>query len=141
MKTIINNIINQMKKYGIKVNNGALKKDIIALETKMEVKFPADYVELLTNVNGLEFNGVIIYSVDGTELIQPVSGINYMNETWKEMKNIANSNLLVWAEDDMNLYVYDFEKACYKTIGKYGNEVFEETDSILGQLNAIMNLL
>jgi hypothetical protein len=130
-----------MKKYGIKVNNGALKKDIIALETKMEVKFPADYVELLTNVNGLEFNGVIIYSVDGTELIQPVSGINYMNETWKEMKNIANSNLLVWAEDDMNLYVYDFEKDCYKTIGKYGNEVFEETDSILGQLNAIMNLL
>ena len=89
-KDKLQEIIQEKNLYGEKVNIGATESEIelFLTETKTElnVDLPIDYVKILEYVNGLEFNGFILYGIDKDLLsMQPNQSINGLieyNKIW-----------------------------------------------------------
>ena len=69
----LNNIKEELSLYNEKLNKGVEEKILKRFNRTIKVKgfgasLPYDYVKFLSMVNGLEFNGYIIYGVDDTVL-------------------------------------------------------------------------
>lgn len=80
------------EKYGDTLNTPASNKQIEILIKTVKEKFnyvlPEQYINFLKTVNGLEFNGFIIYGVDSLHLQvennKTVYGFVEANEIWHE---------------------------------------------------------
>lgn len=91
-KEKLQEIIKEKEIYGEKVNIGATEREIQLLnnETKKElnVDLPSEYVNILKVVNGIEFNGFILYGIDERLLEkkhnQPINGLIEYNKIWHE---------------------------------------------------------
>ena len=91
-KDKLQEIIQEEKLYGEEVNIGATKKEIALFlkeaKAELNVDLPNDYVKILKRVNGLEFNGLILYGIDEYLLSkqpnQSINGIIENNKLWYE---------------------------------------------------------
>lgn len=105
--------------YGEKINKGVddatlenLRKE---LEHRFDVDLPQEYANVLKTVNGLEFNGYILYGVDEEfieyEQNQAINGIIEINSIWYENENqraylfIGESNI-TWYAYMLNTHEY-----------------------------------
>ena len=107
-KDKLQEIIQEKKIYGEKVNIGATEEEIgmffKEVKAELNVDLPNDYANILELVNGLEFNGFILYGIDQILLSkQPNQSINglieynkiwYENEWQKKYIFIGESSLL-----------------------------------------------
>lgn len=91
-KDKLQEIVQEKNLYGEKVNSGATEEEIAIFckETKAElnVDLSNDYVKILGLVNGLEFNGFILYGIDQHLLSrqpnQSINGLIEYNKIWYE---------------------------------------------------------
>lgn len=81
------------KKYGDDLNKPASIDAIKELEQSVQEKFysavlPEGYKQFLSAVNGLDFNGLVIYGVDSSisehEADEEIHGLIETNELWHE---------------------------------------------------------
>ena len=67
-KEKLEEIIQEKALYGEKVNSGALEKEIKVLNEKvaaeLDVILPDEYIGVLEIINGIEYNGFMIYGID-----------------------------------------------------------------------------
>ena len=85
-------IIQEKKIYGEKVNIGATEEEIgmffKEVKAELNVDLPNDYANILKLVNGLEFNGFILYGIDQSLLSkqpnQSINGLIEYNKIWYE---------------------------------------------------------
>ena len=85
-------IINEKKMYDEEVNLGASKEEIdkliVEAKEKLGVEIPKEYLDILSKVNGIEFNGFILYGVDEYllehEINQSIYGLVDLNKIWYE---------------------------------------------------------
>lgn len=85
-------IIQEKNIYGEKINIGATKGEIqlLAKEAKSElnIDLPSEYIKILEVVNGIEFNGFILYGIDQKLLTQKqnqlINGLIECNKIWYE---------------------------------------------------------
>ena len=88
--------------YDEEINSGASKKEIYELVTtakeKWNMEIPQQYLNVLSRINGIEFNGFILYGVDQYLLEhgmkQPVYGLLEFNHIWHEKVVAGNKKPL-----------------------------------------------
>lgn len=139
----LQNIIQEKNLYGEKVNIGATEGEIQLLireiKNELNVDLPSEYLKILEVVNGIEFNGFILYGIDQRLLNkkqnQRINGLVEYNKIWYE--NEWQKQYIFLGESNISWYVYDI------TTGKYceldnpsgrENEVFNSLECLLEKL-------
>ncbi len=101
------------------VNAGASEDEIRLLcgemEKELHQELPDGYAGFLDTVNGLEFNGFILYGIDpsllSSEPQQQISGLIDNNKIWYE--NEWQRKFVFLGESSISWYVFDTEKRSY----------------------------
>jgi len=142
-KNRLREIIQEKRIYGEEVNQGASEEEIQLLLDKFENNFqkvlPYEYVKFLEEVNGIEFNGFILYGVDQEILAnqsnQYISGIIECNKIWYE--NEWQRMYVFLGESNISWYVYDtYEKKFLELDNPSGrkNKKFLNLEHMLGEI-------
>lgn len=105
--------------YDEEINSGASEKEIYELVTtakeKWNMEIPQQYLDVLSRINGIEFNGFILYGVDQYllehEMKQTVCGFLEFNHIWHE--NEKQREYLFLGESNISWYVYQYKNQCY----------------------------
>ena len=141
----LHRIASEKAKYDEKVNMGAsdieigLFKAKVLAELKNEV--PEDYIGFLEVVNGIEFNGFIIYGVDSELLeMKPNQHINgFIDNNLVFYDNEWQKRYLFFGESSISWYVYDKEDKKYKELDRPSGGYIKEYESFYGMAEAILH--
>lgn len=112
-------IIDEKKMYDEEVNPGASKEEIGKLiaeaSEKLNVEIPKEYLDIISKINGIEFNGFILYGVDEDllkhEINQSIYGLVHSNQIWYE--NEEQKKYLFLGESNISWYVYEYKNKCF----------------------------
>jgi hypothetical protein len=130
-------------KYGSTLKKPALDTEIIKLiETIQDnlghIVLPESYIEFLKRMNGLDFNGLVIYGVDEVlldrEMDEEVHGFIETNEIWYE--NDWQKKYVFFGDSDTAWYCFDLKSCVYVELDKPSGTIiqsFESFDSMLGE--------
>ena len=142
-KESLERIIQEGKKYGEEINNGISEEEIELfiknVEKELKLTLPEDYIEILRAVNGIEFNGMILYGVDEPILKeapkQRVNGLIDSNKAWYE--NEWQKQYLFLGEDSISWYVYDLKTKKYYELDNPSGEIsaeFEDFEQMVDKM-------
>lgn len=106
------------------------------------MEIPQQYLDVLSRINGIEFNGFILYGVDQYllehEMKQPVYGLLEFNHIWHE--NEKQKGYLFLGESNISWYVYQYKNQCYMELDQpSGREIhrfrnfYEMFDKVLDE--------
>ena len=139
-KDKLQQIVQEMKLYDEEINDGATMEEIrLFLEkskAELKVVVPDEYLKILEVVNGIEFNGFILYGID-EELLdaqqnQSIYGMVEYNKIWYE--NEWQRRYLFLGESNISWFVYDLDECQYCELdnpsGDEG-EVFDNVESLI----------
>ena len=112
-------VANTMKMFGEAVNEGLAEVDVhnfvATIEQELKCSLPIEYLEILKVVNGLEFNGSILYGADeqftGSVPNQAINGLLDNNKVLYE--NEWQQRYLFLGENSVSWYVYDLQAKQY----------------------------
>ena len=128
-KDKLQEIIQEKKIYGEKVNIGATEDEI-------EIFFKEAKIEL--NVD-LQFNGFILYGIDQNLLSkqpnQSINGLIEYNKIWYE--NECQKKYIFIGESNISWYVYDFTECKYVELDNPSgreNEVFSSLEYMVEKI-------
>ena len=118
-KDKLQEIVQEKKIYGEKVNIGATEEEIEIFfkeaKAELNVDLPDDYAKILGLVNGLEFNGFILYGIDqhlfSKQPNQSINGLIEYNKIWYE--NEWQKKYIFIGESNISWYVYDLVECQY----------------------------
>lgn len=118
-KDKLNEIIQEKNIYGEKINRGATIEEINAVVDEihkvLNLSIPSEYIKILEVVNGLEFNGFVLYGIDEYLLrYQPnqnIYGLSEYNQIWHE--NEWQDDYFFIGEGNISWYVYDLKRRQY----------------------------
>ncbi|MCA1318363.1 SMI1/KNR4 family protein [Bacillus tianshenii] len=130
------------KKYGSRLRNPVSDTEIINMEKNFQRKFgnivlPESYREFLKRINGLDFNGLVIYGVDEVlregEVNEDVHGLIETNELWYE--NESQKQYIFYADSDTAWYCYDLKESVYVELDKPSGTLIQSYDSFSSMLS------
>lgn len=142
-KDKLQEIIQEKKIYGEKVNIGATEEEIgmffKEVKAELNVDLPNDYANILELVNGLEFNGFILYGIDQILLSkqpnQSINGLIEYNKIWYE--NEWQKKYIFIGESSISWYAYDFVECKYAELDNPSgreNEVFSSLEDMVEKI-------
>ncbi|MDM5155674.1 YrhA family protein [Bacillus sp. DX1.1] len=119
------------KKYNSKLNTPATNAEVQKLRERVKESFNVDllseYEEFLKTVNGLEFNGLVIYGVDSSlldaERNETVYGFLETNEIWYE--NGFQKVYLFLGDSDVAWYCKKLSDGTYLELDKPSGTLME----------------
>ena len=122
------------RKYGDELNDGISEEESLTFikeaEKELGAVLPKEYVKILETINGLEFNGVILYGADEQLLkeapARSVNGLIDNNKIWYE--NEWQKRYLFLGESNISWYVYDLNSKKYCELDNPTGELSEEFD-------------
>lgn len=131
-KERLEEIMQEEKKYGEEINSGISEEEaaifVKEVEDELGLALPEDYIKILRTVNGIEFNGVILYGVDESILKEVpkrnVNGLIDCNKVWYE--NEWQKQYLFLGEGSISWYVYDLKAEKYYELDNPSGEISEE---------------
>lgn len=143
-KENLEEIIQEEKKYGQEINNGIsedeVKLFVKEVEDELNITLPEDYIKVLKVVNGIEFNGIILYGVDEPILKEipkrHVNGLIDCNKVWYE--NEWQKQYLFLGEGSISWYVYDLKAKKYYELDNPSGEISEEFNNFEGMLDKML---
>jgi hypothetical protein len=138
-------IADEKKKYGEKINYSAKNEELQVLldeyRLKFQVELPKEYLDFLRYVNGVEFNGFILYGIDEKLLKekprQHIQGIIDNNLIWHE--NIWENDYIFLGESSISWYVYDYKKYKYYELDNPSGRIMEEFNDINVMIYQLLN--
>ena len=112
-KIKLEELIQQKRLFGENVNIGATEQKIHlfikTVKDELNIDLPNEYIEVLRIINGMEFNGFILYGIDQRLLDEQqnekIYGLIEYNKLWYE--NEWNKQYIFFGESNMSWYVYD----------------------------------
>ena len=136
-------IIEEKNLYGEQVNTGASEVELAKfkknVKAELQKDLPSEYINVLKIINGLEFNGFILYGIDEVFLEkkpnQHINGLISFNQIWYE--NEDQKKYLFLGESNISWYVYDTNKEQYIELDNpSGREMaeFKKIDEILEKM-------
>ena len=136
-------IIQEKKIYGEKVNIGVTEEELEnyfkEAKAELNVDLPNDYANILELVNGLEFNGFILYGIDESLLNkqpnQSINGLIEYNKIWYE--NEWQKKYIFIGESNISWYVYDIAECKYIELDNPSgreNEVFSSLEYMVEKI-------
>ncbi|MBJ7987181.1 YrhA family protein [Bacillus cereus] len=130
-KNLILEIEKIEKSFNDKLNTPATDTEVHRLRKHVKEKFnvdlPSEYEEFLKTVNGLDFNGLIIYGVDPslleTERDETVYGLLENNKIWYE--NEWQKEYLFLGDSDIAWFCKKLSEGTYLELDKPSGTVME----------------
>jgi hypothetical protein len=128
-------------KYGSSLRNPVSDTEIMRMNQTIQQKLgnivlAESYIGFLKKVNGLDFNGLVIYGVDETlldnEVDEEVQGFIETNELWYE--NDWQKQYIFFGDSDTAWYCYDLKEGVYVELDKPSGtliQFFDSFDSML----------
>ncbi|HDR7665762.1 TPA: SMI1/KNR4 family protein [Bacillus wiedmannii] len=119
---------NQNRKLNLPTN----EKELSSFRKSVVEKFgedvlPQQYYEFLQTVNGIEFNGLIIYGIDQSFLdFKPINQVDSFfdaNEIWESIKD--EEELIFFGDSDIAWYCYNVSKKKFVELDKPSGEHME----------------
>lgn len=144
MREKLEEVIREMEMYGEKANGGAGEREIVEFNEKvveeLGINLPEEYIKLLRVINGIEFNGFIIYGID-EELLdeapnQSISGLIELNKIWYE--NEWQRQYVFLGESGMSWYVYDCIDEKYYELDNPSGTVCEEFSDLESMIEKML---
>lgn len=132
------------QKYGEVINKGASEEEleifIPTVRKELGIDLPTEYIEVLKVINGLEFDGYILYGID-MELLKDepernINGLIQNNKDWYE--NEWNKKYLFIGDSSMSWYVYDIDAQQYCELDNPSGEEMEVFNSIEDMLYKLL---
>lgn len=131
-KEHLKEIRQEEKRYGNDINCGISKEEverfIKVAKDELGVALPEEYLKILSAINGIEFNGFILYGVDEPLLTkapnQHVNGLIDCNKVWYE--NEWQQQYLFLGEGSISWYVYDLKTKKYCELDNPSGEICQE---------------
>ncbi|MDQ0861805.1 hypothetical protein QFZ72_005284 [Bacillus sp. V2I10] len=129
-------------KYGSSFRNPVSDTEIIKLKQHIQQKFgnialPESYIEFLKIVNGLDFNGLVIYGVDKVltdkEEDEKIQGFIETNELWYE--NDWQKQYIFFGDSDTAWYCYDLKESMYVELDKPSGTLIQSFDNFDSMLS------
>ncbi len=122
--------------WGEEINDGATENEIqrfleeIGDVISVETLHP--YINILRKVNGLEFNGFILYGIDliilENEPKQSVNGFIDNNKVWHE--NEWQKKYIFYGDSNSSWYTYDLSTNKYYELDKPSGDIVDVFDTI-----------
>ncbi|MEC2062760.1 YrhA family protein [Bacillus inaquosorum] len=128
-------------KYGDELNSPATDQEIRKFEKAVLGKFPVNeipsgYKKFLQTVNGLDFNGLVIYGIDDDlleeEKDEEVYGFLETNELWHE--NNEQKKYLFFGDSDTAWYCLDVIENEYLELDKPSGTLMNKFDDFNAML-------
>lgn len=131
-KEHLEEIRQEEKEYGDDINCDISEEEaeafIKVVKDELGIALPKEYLKLLRTINGIEFNGFILYGVDEPLLKeapnQHVNGLIDCNKVWYE--NEWQKQYLFLGEGSISWYVYDLKTKKYCELDNPSGEPGEE---------------
>ena len=135
-KEKLQQIKNMNEMFGEEINDGATEHEIQSflevLENSINVEKIRPYINLLKEVNGLEFNGFIFYGIDSNlldnEPKQSINGFIDNNEVWHE--NEWQKKYVFLGDSNTSWYTYDEVVNKYYELDKPSGDIVQEFENI-----------
>ncbi|SHM58756.1 YrhA family protein [Gracilibacillus kekensis] len=89
-----------------------------------------EYEDLLTKVNGLDFNGLVIYNANPAD---ENNGFIGANEIWQE--NEWENNYLFFGDSNISWYCLDIDNNKFLELDKPSGDIVEEYESFDEMMN------
>lgn len=143
-KIKLEEIIKEKNLYNEQINLGASEVELVkfkkSIKEELQKDLPSEYCNVLKKVNGLEFNGFILYGIDEVFLEkkpnQKIHGLISNNQIWYE--NEDQEKYLFIGESNISWYVYDTNNERYIELDNPSGremvvfkELYEMLDKIL----------
>ncbi|API90761.1 MULTISPECIES: YrhA family protein [Virgibacillus] len=129
------------KEYGSSLRNPVSNTEIIRLKQCIQqrlgnITLPVSYIEFLKTVNGLDFDGLVIYGVDkfllDREIDEEIDGIIETNEIWYE--NDWQKQYLFFGDSDIAWYCYDLDQNVFLELDKPSGNLIQSFASFESML-------
>ena len=122
--------------FGEEINDGATEMEIQGfldeIGAVIDVETLHPYINILRKVNGLEFNGFILYGIDLTilenEPKQSVNGFIDNNKVWHE--NEWQKKYIFYGDSSSSWYTYDLSKNKYYELDKPSGDIADVFDTM-----------
>ncbi|HDR7256058.1 MULTISPECIES: YrhA family protein [Bacillus cereus group] len=116
------------RKLNLPINERELSKFRKSVVEKFgEDVLPQQYYEFLQTVNGIAFNGLIIYGIDQSFLdFKPINEVDSFfdaNEIWESIKD--EDELIFFGDSDIAWYCYNVSKKKFVELDKPSGEHME----------------
>ncbi|WP_242280365.1 YrhA family protein [Bacillus cereus group sp. BfR-BA-01428] len=116
------------RKLNLPINEKELSKFRKSVVEKFgEDVLPQQYYEFLQTVNGIEFNGLIIYGINQSFLdFKPINQVDSFfdaNEIWESIKD--EDELIFFGDSDIAWYCYNVSKKKFVELDKPSGEHME----------------
>ncbi|MED3398811.1 YrhA family protein [Bacillus wiedmannii] len=116
------------RKLNLPINEKELSKFRKSVVEKFgEDVLPQQYYEFLQTVNGIEFNGLIIYGIDQSFLdFKPINQVDSFfdaNDIWESIKD--EDELIFFGDSDIAWYCYNVSKKKFVELDKPSGEHME----------------
>lgn len=134
------------EKYGSKLRKPASELEISEMKDNIKQKWshiqiPNSYVDLLSHVNGLDFNGLVFYGVDKVllekEIEEDVHGFIETNEYWYE--NEWQRQFVFFGDSDTAWYCYDLKEDQYVELDKSSGTLIQKYEGFRNMLDDALN--
>lgn len=137
-------VIDEKKMYDEEVNSGASKEEIARLieeaNKKLNVEIPKEYLDIISKINGIEFNGFILYGVDEYllehQINQSIYGSVDSNQIWYE--NEEQKKYLFLGESNISWYVYEYKNKCFNELDNPSGRESNKFNSFYEMFNKIL---
>ncbi len=131
-KERLEEIRQEEKRYGQDINCGISEEEaetfIKAVKDELGIALPEEYLKILRTINGIEYNGFILYGVDEPLLNkapnQHINGLIDCNKVWYE--NEWQKQYLFLGEGSISWYVYGLKTKMYYELDNPSGEISEE---------------
>jgi len=101
---------------------------------------PEDYLEFLKLTNGLDWNGVVVYSSETVSIVKhpdrSIAGLVEMNLNYRD--DARFSDLLVLGSSGMDIYTYRVSTEIYEVIDEVPHELIETLTTFDELMNRIL---
>lgn len=134
------------ERYGSRINEPASSQEINKMQENIGVEFrgftlPTEYVDFLKKLNGLDFNGLVLYGVDKTyfdnEIEEDVHGFIETNEIWHE--NEWQKQYIFFGDSDTAWYCYDLKRRIFLELDKLSGTVINSFDNFEAMLEEALS--
>lgn len=144
IETLIAEIKNDRGEFGLSIPQGLDNKDVDSFRIKFKEYFKTSlddgYLEFLNICNGLEENGVIIYSSNNFDVNNVLYGIFENNEVWYNQDE-ENRRYIFFAESGQYTFVFNKTEMNFELLDRYSGDVVEVFDSFNKMLGHILKLM
>lgn len=140
-RSILQRIIEEKESYNERVNIGANKTQLATLKRKISeiynINIPKVYLDFLEKINGLEFNGFVIYGIsDENNESEYVTDFISTNEIWNENDNTLRN--VFFGDSNISWYCYDTVENEYVELDKPSGSLIRSFDSFEPMLEVIL---